>query len=117
MNWGLYPGFTGNIPKFPQLDRRYVDTTTYTLSDADIDWVLVFRAATAVTVTLPPTINGRVTSAIHLFQEGAGKVSVVAGSGVVIKSPGGLLGTRLQNSVISLMRSDAANWYLFGDLA
>lgn len=50
-------------------------------------------------------------------QGGAGKVTVASGAGVVITSPSGLLGTRVQYSMITLVHRGGNNFSLGGDLA
>lgn len=64
------------------------------------------------------TINTGITNAgaILLVQEGAGQLAVVAGAGVTIKSPGGILTARDQFSVLSIIPVGSNTYYLSGDI-
>lgn len=101
--------------------RRAINTqtgTTYTFVANDAGKVVEGNNASAITFTVPP--NSSVAYAagtwIDITQYGAGKVSIAAGAGVTIRSPGALLGTRVQYSGLTLVKRATDEWYLFGDL-
>jgi len=52
-----------------------------------------------------------------LAQYGAGQTTVVAGSGVTVRSSGGKLNLSGQYSGASLIKIGSDEWYLFGDIA
>ena len=125
MNQGNLLGFTRvrGIPageSYPEIKVRYVSGTSYTLVATDIDYLLLFDSGSAVTVTIPTSLNPKDGVAIHIGQHGAGQVTITAAAGVVLRCAL-TAATRAQYSVVSLMKADPNNfynqWYLFGDLA
>lgn len=124
MNQGNLLGFTviRNISpgsSFPELRAKYIHETAYTVTAADLDWVLITTSGSATMLTLS-AFGTRNCSAFHVAQQGVGQVTVSAASGAVIRTAS-TAKTRAQYSVISLMRLDpnedqGNQWYLFGDM-
>jgi hypothetical protein len=93
-------------------------TSNYTLVLTDVDKLIELNSASAISLTVPPNSsvafpNGTV---VLVSQYGAGTASVVAGSGVTIRSAAGALSLSAQYSGASLVKIATDEWYLFGDL-
>lgn len=86
--------------------------TTYTLALVDFGSLIEFTSATAVTVTIPPNSSAvfPIGSMIEVCQYGAGKVTVAAGAGVTLLSPGSVLSTASQYSTIRLRKTATDTW-------
>lgn len=93
--------------------------TTYTFALADAGTVVESTDASAVTFTIPPnsSVAFPVGTLIEVFQDGAGQVTIAAGAGVTLNSPGGLVHTATQYATIRLRQRATNNWVLSGDLA
>ena len=93
-------------------------TASYTLVLGDADKLVEMNVATANNLTVPP--NSSVAFAtgtqILLAQYGAGQTTIVAGSGVTIRSNGSKLKLNVQYSGATLIKIDTDEWYLFGDI-
>lgn len=93
-------------------------TASYTLVLSDADKLVEMNVATANNLTIP--LNSSVAFAtgtqILLAQYGAGQTTVVATSGVTIRSNGGKLKLNVQYSGATLIKIDTDEWYLFGDI-
>ena len=85
----------------------------------DADKLVETNVATANNLTIP--LNSSVAFAtgtqILLAQYGAGQTTVVATSGVTIRSSGGKLKLNVQYSGATLIKIATDEWYLFGDIA
>ena len=73
-------------------------------------------AATAVTITVPPTssVNWVADTEIMLEQAGAGQVTFTTGAGVIINTSETLM-TQKQYSVVALKMVSGDIWTLFGE--
>lgn len=93
--------------------------TTYTLVIADEGKVVERNSASANTTTVPPnsSVAFPVGTCIELWQQGAGVSTVVAGSGVTIRSPGGRLALNGQYAAATLRKRATDEWSLEGNLA
>jgi fructose-specific component phosphotransferase system IIB-like protein len=93
-------------------------TASYTLVLSDADKLVEMNVATANNLTIP--LNSSVAFAtgtqILLAQYGAGQTTVVATSGVTIRSNGGKLKLNVQYSGATLIKIGTDEWYLFGDI-
>ena len=93
-------------------------TASYTLVLSDADKLVEMNVATANDLTIP--LNSSVAFAtgtqILLAQYGAGQTTVVATSGVTIRSNGGKLKLNVQYSGATLIKIGTDEWYLFGDI-
>ena len=94
-------------------------TASYTLVLSDADKLVETNVASANNLTVP--LNSSVAfstgTQILLAQYGAGQTTIVATSGVTIRSNGGKLKLNAQYSGATLIKIDTNEWYLFGDIA
>lgn len=98
------------------LVSTYTDSITLALTDASK--VIEMNKATAVSVTVPPNADVAfpIPSFLDIAQIGAGQVTVVAGSGVTIRSKSGNLKIAAQYGAASLYKRATNEWVLIGDL-
>lgn len=94
-------------------------TASYTLVIGDADKLVEMNVATANNLTIPldATVAYSIGTQILLAQYGAGQTTVVATSGVTIRSSGGKLKLNAQYSGATLIKIATNEWYLFGDIA
>jgi hypothetical protein len=94
-------------------------TASYTLALIDADKLVEMNVGSANNLTVP--LNSSVAFAtgtqILLAQYGAGQTTIVATSGVTIRSNGGKLKLNAQYSGATLIKIATDEWYLFGDIA
>jgi hypothetical protein len=94
-------------------------TASYTLVLGDADKLVEINNASANNLTVP--LNSSVAFAtgtqILLAQYGAGQTTIVATSGVTIRSNGAKLKLNAQYSGATLIKIAENEWYLFGDIA
>ena len=94
-------------------------TASYTLVLSDADKLVEMNVATANNLTIP--LNSSVAfstgTQILLAQYGAGQTTIVATSGVTIRSNGAKLKLNAQYSGATLIKIAENEWYLFGDIA
>ena len=95
---------------------KAISATTYTLLAADAGALLVFTAATAVTVTVPANATAAFSQGepLYIMQKGAGMVTLVA-SGCTLLSSDGLLSTRAAYAAIGLQYLGSNEWVVIGD--
>jgi hypothetical protein len=90
-------------------------TASYTLVLADADKLVEMNVATANNLTVPASVFSAGTQ-ILLAQYGAGQTTIVAGSGMTIRSNGGKLKLNVQYSGATLIFLSGTEAYLFGDI-
>jgi hypothetical protein len=94
-------------------------TASYTLVLSDADKLVEMNVGSANNLTVP--LNSSVAfstgTQILLAQYGAGQTTVVATSGVTIRSNGAKLKLNAQYSGATLVKIAENEWYLFGDIA
>jgi hypothetical protein len=94
-------------------------TASYTLVLSDADKLVEMNVASANNLTVP--LNSSVAfstgTQILLAQYGAGQTTIVATSGVTIRSNGAKLKLNAQYSGATLIKIAENEWYLFGDIA
>ena len=94
-------------------------TASYTLVLSDADKLVEMNVGSANNLTVP--LNSSVAfstgTQILLAQYGAGQTTIVATSGVTIRSNGAKLKLNAQYSGATLIKIDTNEWYLFGDIA
>jgi hypothetical protein len=94
-------------------------TASYTLVLSDADKLVEMNVGTANDLTIP--LNSSVAFAtgtqILLAQYGSGQTTIVATSGVTIRSNGAKLKLNAQYSGATLVKIAENEWYLFGDIA
>lgn len=94
--------------------QRVETVTSYTLVPADEAAAIRFTDPGDITVTVPNDSAIPVGFLVHLYQDGAGQVTVANGGGVSLQGPLGLK-TRVQYSSISLMKVATTEWRVVGD--
>ena len=94
-------------------------TASYTLVIGDADKLVEINNASANNLTVP--LNSSVAfstgTQILLAQYGGGQTTIVATSGVTIRSNGAKLKLNAQYSGATLIKIAENEWYLFGDIA
>lgn len=93
--------------------------TTYTLVAGDVNKLVTASNASAITVTVPPSVYSA-NDVINVQQTGAGKVTFVQGSGVTITSNGATSTSpalRVQYSAASVICSASNTFTIVGDLS
>lgn len=90
----------------------------YTLVQADINRVIVCtNASSTITVTIPAdTTLIPIGSQIAFIRQGAGKVTVVPGSGVTLNSASGNRFIKNVNGTAAIVKTAANTWTLAGSL-
>jgi hypothetical protein len=93
-------------------------TASYTLALTDINDLVEMNVATANNLTVPlnSSVAFPIGTKIDIAQYGAGQTTVVATSGVTVRSAGGALKLAVQYSGASLVKIGTDEWYLFGDI-
>ena len=90
--------------------------TTYTTVLLDNNKVVTLDNASAIALTVP--LNASVAyptgAQIHLYNKGAGQVTVAGDTGVTVNGSNGLK-LRAQYSVATLIKLDTNTWVLIGD--
>jgi hypothetical protein len=134
---GTYPspGFAADMATQAELDaeaaaRAAADTAlalvtanrqtaSYTLVAGDAGKVVEMNNASANNLTVPPNsaVAFAVGTTIEVLQYGAGQTTLVAGSGVTIRSPGGKLKIGAQYGGASLRKIATDEWALEGNIA
>jgi hypothetical protein len=93
-------------------------TASYTLVLSDADKLVEMNVGSANNLTIP--LNSSVAfptgTQILLAQYGSGQTTIVATSGVTVRSNGGKLKLNVQYSGATLIKIAENEWYLFGDI-
>ena len=94
-------------------------TASYTLVIGDADKLVEMNVATANNLTIPldASVAYSIGTQILIAQYGAGQTTVVATSGVTIRSSGSKLKLSAQYSGATLIKIATDEWYCFGDLS
>lgn len=94
-------------------------TSSYTLVLTDNTKIVEMNSASANNLTVPPnsSVAFAVGSSVYVRQYGAGLTTVVAGSGVTIRSRGGVLNMAGQYAEAVLTKRATDEWVLSGDIA
>jgi hypothetical protein len=116
---GLFATIANLALKTDKLVVANRQTASYTLVLSDADKLVEMNVGSANNLTVP--LNSSVAfstgAQILLAQYGAGQTTVVATSGVTIRSNGGKLKLNAQYSGATLVKIAENEWYLFGDIA
>ncbi len=91
-----------------------VSGTTYSLLTSDIGKTVVFTSGSAVAVTVPNILVAG--ERIDLIQDGAGKVTFTAGSGVTLHSVGGNFSIYAQYAGATIICVASGQYRLIGNL-
>jgi hypothetical protein len=90
-------------------------TASYTLVLSDADKLVEMNVGSANNLTVPASVFSA-GQQIILAQYGAGQTTIVAGSGMTIRSNGGKLKLNVQYSGATLIFLSGTEAYLFGDI-
>lgn len=116
---GLFATITNLALKTDKLIVANRQTASYTLVLSDADKLVEMNVGSANNLTIP--LNSSVAFAtgtqILLAQYGAGQTTIVATSGVTVRSNGAKLKLNVQYSGATLIKIGSDEWYCFGDLA
>jgi len=116
---GLFATISNLALKTDKLVVANRQTASYTLVLSDADKLVEMNVGSANNLTVP--LNSSVAfstgTQILLAQYGAGQTTVVATSGVTIRSNGAKLKLNAQYSGATLVKIAENEWYLFGDIA
>ena len=116
---GLFATIANLALKTDKLVVANRQTASYTLVLTDADKLVEMNVGSANNLTVP--LNSSVAfstgTQILLAQYGAGQTTVVATSGVTIRSNGAKLKLNAQYSGATLVKIAENEWYLFGDIA
>ena len=116
---GLFATIANLALKTDKLLVANRQTASYTLVIGDADKLVEMNVGSANNLTVP--LNSSVAfstgTQILLAQYGAGQTTIVATSGVTIRSNGGKLKLNAQYSGATLIKIAENEWYLFGDIA
>jgi len=93
-------------------------TVSYTAVLGDNQNLVTINDASANNFTVPPnsSVAFPVGAVLTVSQLGAGQITLVAGAGVTINSPGGSLTARAQYSTVFLTKLATNTWLAGGDL-
>lgn len=96
---------------------EYTDSATLALTDAGK--LIRGNKGTAMTITVPPNSDVAFPTGtqIVVYAAGAGQVSIAAGTGVTIRSPGSKLKLTAQYDQASLIKRGTNEWLLTGGLS
>jgi hypothetical protein len=115
---GLFATIANLALKTDKLVVANRQTASYTLVLSDADKLVEMNVASANNLTVP--LNSSVAfstgTQILLAQYGSGQTTIVATSGVTIRSNGGKLKLNVQYSGATLIKIAENEWYLFGDI-
>ena len=93
--------------------------TTYTLVSGDVNKLVTASNASAITVTVPPSVYSA-NDVINIAQIGAGQVTFAQGAGVTITSTGATSTApklRAQYSAASIICTASNTFLVVGDIA
>ena len=100
---------------YARFNRR---VASYTLVLTDIGKIIEMNVGSANNLTVPPesSVAFQLGTQIHIIQYGAGQTTIVAGSGVTIRSDSGRLKIAARYSGATLIKCGTNEWYLVGAL-
>lgn len=103
----------------PLVSVTNTQTTSYTLVLGDSLKMVEMNAAGANNLTVPPnsSVAFPTGAIVYIRQYGAGTTTIVAGSGVTIRSRGGLLNMAGQYAEAVITKRATDEWVLSGDIA
>jgi len=108
-----------DVTNINELQRATPSGTTYTLVLADAGRLVEMTNASANTLTIPPdsSVSFPNGTQILVVQAGAGQTTLVAGSGVTIRSKDSNLKLSAQWCGVTLIKRATDNWLAIGDLS
>lgn len=94
-------------------------TASYTLALSDSGKVIEMNVATANNLTVPPnsSVAFPIGTVIGVDQLGSGQTTILAGSGVTIRSAGSFVKLANRYSTVVLRKRATDEWMLAGDIS
>lgn len=107
----------GNDSRFTTVTSSTQTSSAYTFVAGDAGTVVEGNSSSAQTFTIPgtATTNFTVGTIIEVFQYGAGKITVAAGSGITLRSDGAKYAVNAQYGTIGLRCRAIGEWVVSGD--
>lgn len=114
--------YRSSITAWDIIDRLVVTNTqvsNYTLSLSDAGKIIEMNSSSPNNVTVPLNSAAAfpIGTAIDILQYGTGQTSIVATSGVTLRSLDGLLSLATQYAAASLYKRDTDEWVVIGNLS
>lgn len=97
------------------LGTKSVNGSTYTLQLADIDKMIQVNVQSTILIPNDTEVNFPVGATINFLQKGTGVVTVAENSGVTLRCASATR-ARTQYSALTVIKLDANEWVLIGDL-
>lgn len=96
-----------------------VKNANYQLTAADLGSVVEVSSGSPVTITIPPSAQAAfpVGAVLWVARTGTGTVTIAAGTGVTLTSPGGLVTVSATWAEVKLRQRILNTWMLTGSLA
>lgn len=93
-------------------------TASYTLVLGDLGKVIRMNLSTANNLTIPPnsSVAFPIGSVVNFIQVGTGQTTIVAGSGVTLRSEGNKLKVKAQYALCGAVKIATDEWVVFGNL-
>jgi len=93
-------------------------TASYTLAASDVNKMVEMNVSSANNLTVPlnSSVSIAIGSIISVSQYGAGQTTIVAASGVTLRSVGSWLKISARYGVVSLVKVGTDEWYVYGAL-
>ena len=93
-------------------------TASYTAVLTDDGKFITMSVATANNFTVPPnsSVAFGIGTQLNIAQLGAGATTIVAGSGVTLRSDGAKLVLNAQYAVATCVKTDTNTWFVVGNL-
>ena len=109
----FYNGLNWELLNYNNTDKINLQTGNYTLTNSDVNTVVIINSSTSSNVTIPSSlVKGFKCSVIMI---GSGEVHIIR-SGVTVNPANGSK-IRLQNRSIGVVKDDAASAFLFGPIS
>lgn len=109
----FYNGLNWELLNYNNTDKINLQTGNYTLTNSDVNTVVIINSSTSSNVTIPSSLVKGFKCSVILI--GSGEVNII-GSGVTVNSANGSK-IRLQNRSIGIVKDGAASVFLFGQIS
>lgn len=110
------------LPEWGGTGRGYTSVTTqtadYTIALADKDCLIKADSVSAIIITIPNNtdVDFEVGSVVDVLRANTGSVTIEGDTGVAINNPDGVYTLREQHSPVSLVKTAANTWAVWGDV-
>jgi hypothetical protein len=95
-----------------------IKTASYTLVLSDLGQIIRMNLTTDNNLTIPPnsSVAFPIGSVINIVQIGTGQTTIVAGSGVTLRSEGNKLKVKARYALCGAVKINTDEWVVFGNL-